>query len=190
METLSSVKDILKEVEKRMEKSKEALHKEFQSLRTGRASAALVEGVQVNYYNALTPLKQLATISAPEPRSISIQPWDMSGVNSIMKGIQDAKLGLTPVTDGKIIRIQVPELTDERRSELTKVAKKYAEESRVSVRGGRKEANDALKRLEKDGAISEDESHTAHEEVQKLTDRFIKQMDELLSQKEKDINTV
>lgn len=190
METLTNVKDILKEVSGRMRKTEDALKKEFQSLRTGRASAALVEGIHVNYYNAITPLKQLATISVPEARTLSIQPWDMSALDSIVKGIQEAKIGLNPMSDGKVIRIQVPDLTQERRAEITKVARKYAEESRISVRAARKEANTAIKRLEKESAVSEDDSRKAQDEIQKATDLFIKDIDALLKVKEEEIQQV
>jgi ribosome recycling factor len=190
METLTSIKDILHEANARMLKSEEAIKREFQALRTGRASVALVEGIHVNYYNALTPLKQLASISTPEPRQILIQPWDVSQIASVVKGIQEANLGLNPISEGKIIRITVPELTNERRTEVMKVARKYAEESRVSIRASRKEANDAIKRLEKDGTAAEDESHKAHDEVQKATDKHIKNVDELLKHKEEEINQV
>ncbi|MFC1809306.1 ribosome recycling factor, partial [Candidatus Omnitrophota bacterium] len=167
METLTSLKEILHEANVRMQKSEEALKREFQSLRTGRASTALVEGIQVDYYNALTPLKQLASISTPEPRQILIQPWDVTQIKSVVKSIQEANLGLNPINDGKVVRIQVPELTDERRGEITKVARKYAEESRISIRAARKEANDAVKRLEKDGTAPEDEAKKAHDDIQK-----------------------
>ncbi len=190
METLNSIKEILHEANLRMLKSEDALKHEFQALRTGRASTALVEGVQVHYYSSLTPLKQLASISTPEPRQILVQPWDVSQMASVVKGIQEANLGLNPVVEGKVIRITVPELTNERRAEVTKVAHKYAEESRVSIRASRKEANDAIKRLEKAGIASEDESRRAHDEVQKATDKHIKNVDELLKHKEEEINLV
>lgn len=185
-----TIDDIFSESESRMKKAEDALHKEYQGLRTGRASTALVEGVMINYYNATTPLKQLATISTPEPRTISIQPWDVGAVDSIVKSITEANLGLNPMSDGKVVRIQVPELTDERRQEISKVAKKYAEDSRVSVRNVRKEANDCSKKLQKEGAISEDDSKKAQDKIQKLTDKYIKLIDDLLARKEEEINRV
>lgn len=190
METLTSIKEVMNEAHARMKKSEEALKREFHALRTGRASTAMVEGIQVDYYGAMTPLKQLATISTPEPRQILIQPWDTSGVNGIVKAIQEANLGFNPMSDGKVIRINVPELTNERRAEVTKVAKKYAEESRISIRAARKDANEAIKRLEKDGTVSEDESRKAHDDVQKATDQHIKNVDEALKHKEEEINVV
>ncbi|MBN1492513.1 MAG: ribosome recycling factor [Candidatus Omnitrophica bacterium] len=190
METLASLKEVVHETNQRMQKAEEALKREFQSLRTGRASTALVEGIHVNYYNAMTPLKQLASLSTPEPRQILIQPWDVSQISSVVKAIQEANLGLNPINDGKIIRITIPELTNERRSEVTKVARKYAEESRISIRAARKEANDAIKRLEKDGTAPEDDAKKAHDDVQKTTDKHIKNVDEMLKQKETEINEI
>lgn len=190
METLSSIKDILSETNARMQKAEAALKNEFHALRTGRASTAMVEGIHVDYYGAMTPLKQLANISTPEARQILIQPWDASAVKAIEKAIQEANLGFNPMNDGKILRINIPELTNERRVEITKVAKKYAEESRISIRAARKEANDAIKRLEKDGSIAEDDSRKAHDDVQKATDDHIKHVDDMIKRKEEDIHTI
>jgi len=188
METLSSIKEILNEVNARMRKADEALKRELHSLRTGRASTSLVDGLHVDYYGAMTPLKQLATISTPEARTIMIQPWDMGAMQGIVRAVQEANLGLNPINDGKVVRISVPELTNERRAEISKVAHKYGEESRISVRTARKEANDAIKRLEKAGAASEDDAKKARDDVQKVTDNHIKVVDELIKQKEQEIN--
>ena len=190
MDSLVDVGSILKEVNSRMLKTEDALKSEFNGLRTGRASAALVESIQVDYYGARTPINQMGSINCPEPRQIVIQPWDATALDAISKAIQDAQLGVNPIVDGNVVRINIPELTDERRVEITKVAKKYAEECRVSVRSVRKEANDAIKKLQKDSSISEDESKKAQEDVQKATDSHIKHIDELLKKKEEEIKQV
>jgi len=184
------VRKILDETKSKMNKSLEATKKEFQNLRTGRASIGLVEGVQVDYYNTPTPLKGLANISTPDPRTIAIQPWDTSVINDIEKAIQKSELGLTPNNDGKVIRIGIPALTDERRQELTRIVKKVAEEGRVSIRASRHEALEHLRKLEKEKAISEDENRVSQKEVQKITDSFVEKVDEALEHKEKEIHTI
>lgn len=190
MVDLMEMKKTIEESKKKMSKAADSTRHEFQNIRTGRASIALVEGMLVDYYNTPTPLKSLASISTPDARTIAIQPWDASVINEIDKAIQKSGLGLTPVNDGRVIRMQIPPLTDERRQELTRLVKKVAEEGRISVRNARHEAIEQLKKLEKSKAISEDESRTSQKEIQKLTDQFIREIDEALALKEKEINTI
>jgi ribosome recycling factor len=170
-----------------MQHSLAVLKKEFGTIRTGRATPALLDGINVEYYGAPTPVTQVASVSIPESRSIVIQPWDPSIMGDIEKAILRANLGLTPTNDGKVIRISVPALTEERRRELVKVARKYAEEGRVSLRNVRREVNEQVKKLEKDGKISEDELRRAQERVQKLTDDFTAQVNQSIEKKEKEI---
>ena len=184
------IRKILDEAQRKMEKALALSRKEFQDVRTGRASIGLVEHVQVDYYNTPTPLKGLATISIPDARTIQIQPWDVSILGEIEKAVLKSDMGLTPTNDGKLIRIQIPPLTEERRLELTKVIKRLAEEGRVSVRNIRHEAIEAVKGLEKGKKISEDESHHAQKEVQKLTDRFTQEVDQAVAKKEAEIKTI
>jgi ribosome recycling factor len=168
----------------------EATKREFQSIRTSRANPNILEKVHVEYYGTPTPLNQLANISVPDARSLVIQPWDKSVLSVIEKAIQKADLGLNPVNDGTVIRLPIPQLTEERRKELVKVIKKEAEEKRVAIRNLRRDTNDKLKALEKDGKITEDENKKALDDVQKLTDRFITEVDKLLDMKEKEIMEV
>lgn len=189
VETLDT-KKILEETKKKMTKTLEATKKEFQNIRTGRASIALVEGIQVDYYNTPTPLKGLANISTPDPRTIAIQPWDAGIINEIERSILKSGLGLTPINDGKIVRMQIPPLTQERREELTKLVKKVAEEGRVSIRSVRHESIEGVKKLEKTKVIPEDASHAAQKEIQKATDSFVAQVDEALKQKEAEIHAI
>ena len=184
------IRKILDEAQRKMDKALALARKEFQDVRTGRASIGLVEHLQVDYYNTPTPLKGLATIGVPDVRTIQIQPWDVSIVGEIEKAILKADLGLTPINDGKLIRIQIPSLTEERRLELAKVIKRLAEEGRVAVRNVRHEAIEAIKGLEKAKQISEDESHHGQKEVQKLTDRFIQEVDQAVVKKEAEIKTI
>ena len=183
-----AVKEMLKETEQKMTKTIEATKREFATLRTGRASAALVEGIMVDYYGTPTPLKKLAAINTPDVKSIAIQPWDPGSAASIEKAIMKSALGITPVNDGKLIRINIPPLTQERRQELVKVAKKMAEEGKVSLRTVRRDANEAVKKQEKEKKISEDESHSALDDILELTRKYEKQADEALAAKEKEIN--
>jgi len=173
-----------------MEKAFALTRKEFQDIRTGRASIGLVEHLQIDYYNTPTPLKGLATISIPDARTIQIQPWDVSIVGEIEKAILKSDLGLTPINDGKVLRIQIPHLTEERRLELAKVIRRVAEEGRVTIRNVRHEAIEAIKGLEKKKTISEDESHHGQKEVQKLTDRFTADVDQAVAKKEAEIKTI
>jgi ribosome recycling factor len=170
-----------------MEKAISSYQKDLSRLRTGRASPALLEGIRVDYYGTPTPINQTASINIPESRLIVIQPWDKSTIESIEKAIQKANLGLSPTNDGSVIRISIPPLSEERRKELGKLAKKMAEECKVAIRNIRREANDSLKKLEKDKKISEDDYHRATEEVQKSTDEKVKRVDEILEIKQKEI---
>ena len=180
----------LKELEKRMNSAIDSLKKEFVGLRTGRASINLLDPVTVEAYGQRMPLNQVGTVSAPEPRLLTVNVWDKSLVTPTAKAIREAGLGLNPAPDGQIIRIPIPELTTERRNELAKLAHKYAEQGRVAVRNVRREGMEALKKAEKDHKISQDEHRQKSDEVQKLTDRFVKQVDETLAHKEKEIKTV
>jgi len=190
MDSTVDIKSVLKDINEKMDKAVEATVREFSNLRTGRASTHLVENIQVNFYNTPTPLKQVATISTPDPKSIAIAPWDASQIKSIEAALQKADLGLTPNSDGKVIRIQVPMLTEERRSEILKVAKRVAEEGRVSIRAARHEAIEKIKGQEKAKSIAEDESHKYQKDVQSKTDLHVKKIDEGLSAKEQDISQV
>jgi ribosome recycling factor len=174
----------------RMDRTIEALRKEFSSIRTGRASLALLDGIMVNYYNTLTPLQQLASLSIPESRQMAIQPWDPKAIPDIEKAILKSDLGLTPMNDGKMIRMSIPPLTEERRKQLVKMVKKKAEEAKVAVRNIRRDANEDLKKLEKEKHVSEDEVKKAQDEIQKLTDSHITRVDDVLANKEKEIMEV
>ncbi len=168
----------------------DALKKEFAGIRTGRASMALLDGIVIDYYGTPTPVQQLASLSIPESRQIAIQPWEQKLIPEIEKAIMKSDLGLTPMNDGKTIRINIPILTEERRKQLVKLVKKRAEESKVAVRNIRRDSNEGLKKLEKDEHVSEDEVKKEHDEIQKITDSFIKRIDELAEHKEKEIMEV
>lgn len=173
-----------------MTKTIETLKKEFSSIRTGRASLALLDGIIVNYYETPTPLQQVASLSIPESRQIAIQPWDPKVIPDIEKAILKSDLGLTPMNDGKSIRINIPSLTEERRKQLVKAVRKKAEEAKVAIRNIRRDANEDLKKLEKEKHISEDIVKKSQEEIQKLTDSYISRADEVLGNKEKEIMEV
>jgi ribosome recycling factor len=175
------------ELGRRMDGALEALRREFAGLRTGRASAHLLEPVVVHAYGSEMPITQVGTISVPEPRMITVQVWDRSLVSAVEKAIRDAGLGLNPASDGQLVRVPIPELSQERRQELSKIAHKYAEHGRVAVRNVRRDGMDQLKKMEKDGKISQDEHRGWSDKVQKLTDDHIKRIDETLAQKEKEI---
>ena len=179
--------ELLKDLRRRMDGALDVLRKEFGGLRTGRASTSLLEPVQVNAYGGVVPLNQVASVNVPEPRMISVQVWDRSVVKAVDKAIREAGLGLNPQTEGQVIRVPIPELNEERRRELTRVAAKYAEQARVSVRNVRRDGIEALRKLEKDGEISQDEHRKLDREVQHLTDDHIKHIDETLAQKDKEI---
>jgi ribosome recycling factor len=174
----------------RMARAIEALKKEFGSIRTGRASLSLLDEITVNYYETLTPLQQLASLSIPESRQMAIQPWDPKVIPEIEKAILKSDLGLTPMNDGKIIRINIPPLTEERRKQLVKTVKKKAEEAKVAVRNIRRDANEELKKLEKEKHISEDVVKKSQDEIQKITDSYITKVDDVLANKEKEIMEV
>ncbi|MBV9531784.1 MAG: ribosome recycling factor [Bradyrhizobium sp.] len=180
----------INELKRRMQGATQALKHELGGLRTGRASASMLEPVQVDAYGAHMPLNQLATISVPEPRMLSVQVWDKSMVRAVEKAIIDSNLGLTPATEGQVLRLRIPELNQERRKELVKVAHKYAEAARVAVRHVRRDGLDLVKKLEKNHEISEDDQDRLAVEVQKATDGTIAEIDQLLSVKEKEILTV
>ena len=181
---------LLQEVGRRMDGALEALRREFAGLRTGRASAHLLDTVTVNAYGAEMPLSQVGTVNVPEPRMITVQVWDRGQVKAVESAIRDSGLGLNPQSDGQLVRIPIPELSQERRVELTKIAHKYAEQARVAVRNVRRDGMEGLKKLEKDGKISQDEHRKLHDEVQKLTDGHVKKVDDTLAAKEKEIMQV
>ena len=184
------IKDLLHETEDKMKKTLEALDADLRTVRTGRASPALVERVMVDYYGVPTPLEQLATISAPEPQLLTIRPYDPASLKDIERAILASELGLTPNNDGKLIRLVIPRLTQERRVELVKVVHKRLEEARVSVRNIRREAMNDLKDFEKDKLVSEDEADRGRDDLQELTDRYVKKVDESGARKEKEIAEV
>jgi ribosome recycling factor len=184
------LRDVLKDARERMDKTVESLHSDLRSIRTGRASPALVEKLTVDYYGAPTPLNQLAGITVPEPRMLMIRPWDRNTMGIIEKSILKSDLGLTPTNDGQVIRLVIPQLTEERRRDLTKQVAKRVEEARVSVRNIRRDAMDMLRDLEKEKMISEDEMYEGRDETQELTDKYIKQMDEIGKAKEAEIMEV
>ncbi len=177
----------LTEAEDKMKKSIERIRQEFASLRTGRATGTLLDHIKVDYYGTHTPLKQLAAVSVPEGRTIEVRPWDAGSLQAIEKAIQTSDLGLTPNNDGKMIRLLVPTLTEERRKELVKAVKKIAEEFRVSIRNDRRDAMEKIKKAEKDKTLSEDQRKSGEHVLQQLTDAYIKRVDEALAAKEKDI---
>src|SRR6186997_1807504 len=185
-----AIEDLVQDAGRRMDKSVEAAQAEFATLRTGRASPALLDRVQIDYYGQQTPLKQLATIGAPEPRMLTIQPFDPNSVSTIERAIQESDLGLTPSNDGKLIRLPIPQLTEERRKELVKVVRNMAEEHRVAVREVRRDALRHLQELTKKGEVGDDDERRAEQEVQKLTDAHTKTIDELLKHKEAEIMEV
>lgn len=178
---------ILDEAERKMKKAVEVTAQEFGSVRTGRATPALVERLQVDYYGTRTPLNQIATISAPEPRLLVVQPYDRNSIPDIEKALTQSELGLVPSNDGEIIRLPVPQLTEERRKELAKLIKARAEEGKVAIRNVRREAIESLRKEEKDGRSTKDDLHRGTEEVQEITDRYIKEVDDLLEKKEDEL---
>ena len=178
---------IYSEYRGKMQKTVEVLEAEFARIRTARANPAILDGIKVNYYDVPTPLKQIATVSVPEPRQIVVQPWDRTMLPEVEKAIQKAELGLTPKVEANLVRIPIPALTEERRRELAKLCGKLTEDSRVAVRNLRREANDMVKKLEKDKKITEDDSKTGTKKVQEMTDEYVKKLDELLKKKETEI---
>lgn len=181
------VADVKKRTQDKMEKTLKALQEELKKVRTGRAQVSMLDNVKVNYYGTLSPLSQVASISTPDPKSFMIAPWEASILKEIEQAIIKSDLGLAPMNDGKVIRLKVPDLTEERRKELAKQVKKIAEDSRVAVRMARRDANEEVKKALKDKAISEDENKKLETEIQKMTDDYIKKVDQVADEKEKSI---
>jgi len=179
--------EIIEELEDKLKKTIATLKKDLSKLRTGVASVSLLDDIKVIYYNQPTPLNQLATISVPDSRTITIQPWDNSVIAEIEKAIQKSDFGVTPISDGKIIRLSFPKLTEERRKELTKLGGKMLENAKISARNIRREINEKLKKMEKDKILSKDDFHKQHEDVQKVTDKYIEMADKIYLEKEKEI---
>lgn len=184
---MANIKEIIHTTEDKMKKTIESVTREFSEIRTGRANPQLVEGMLVNYCDTPMPLKQLASISIPDARLIAIQPWDVSAIAEIEKAVLKSNLGITPNNDGKVVRLSIPQLSKERREELAKVVHKMAEDGRVSLRTIRRDSNEEIKKLEKDKAVGEDERFKSQDEIQKLTDRYIAKIDEVLKAKEKEL---
>ncbi|HBU05499.1 MAG TPA: ribosome recycling factor [Nitrospiraceae bacterium] len=183
-------KELKRKAVEKMDHSIEALKKEFASVRTGRASLALIDGIKVDSYGTPTPLQQVASLSVPESRQIAIQPWDQKIISDIEKAIMKSDLGLTPTNDGKVIRINIPSLTEERRKQLVKVVRKNSEDAKVAVRNIRRDVNGEIKELEKEKHLSEDDTKKSLDEIQKFTDSYVKKIDEILTHKEKEIMEV
>jgi ribosome recycling factor len=183
------MQDVLKDMESRMTAALDALSREFASVRTGRASASLLDGIRVDYYGTMTPIPQMASVAVPDARTITIQPWEAGQLKEIEKAIIKSDLGITPNNDGKMLRLSMPTLTEERRKQLAKSVGKVAEEGRVAMRNVRREANDRLKALARDKKLSEDEERRGHDAIQKTTDKYIAKVDDLLKKKEQEILT-
>lgn len=182
--------EILAQVRERMEKTFQSAQGEFKKIRTGRAQVDMLDGVRVNYYGQLLPLKQVASISTPDARTFVITPWDTSVIKEIEQAIVRSDLGLAPMSDGKVVRLKMPELSQERRQELVKQAKRLAEEKKVALRNIRREFNEQVKKMEKDKILSEDQARRLEEDIQKILDEYVKKMDQLLADKEKQILAV
>ncbi len=184
---MSTAQAVKQKVTEKMEHGLEHLKRDLAGLRTGRASVALLDGIKVDYYGTLTPLKQVANIGTPEARLITVQPWEQTLIKEVEKAIMASDLGLTPSNDGKLIRIPLPPLTEERRKELIKVCKKHGEDVKVQIRAFRRDGNDELKKLQKDSKLTEDELRKAETEIQKLTDQYVQKIDDVLKKKESEI---
>jgi ribosome recycling factor len=184
------MQNLLKDIDTRMTAAVDALGREFATVRTGRASVGLLDAIRVDYYGTPTPINQMASVTVPDARTLAIQPWEMAQLKAIEKAIMASDLGLTPVNDGKLIRLTMPTLTEERRKQLAKSVHKFAEDARVAVRNVRREANEKLKGLAKDKKVSEDEERRGHDQIQKTTDKFIAKVDELLKKKEQEILSI
>ncbi|OGX34519.1 MAG: ribosome recycling factor [Omnitrophica WOR_2 bacterium RIFCSPHIGHO2_01_FULL_48_9] len=180
-------KEIVSQTEIKMKKAIESMRREFMEVRTGRAHPGLIEGMHVDYFGTLTLVKQLASISIPDPRTVMIQPWDVSVIPEIEKAINNSKLGVMPSNDGKIVRLSIPPLSEERRKELAKMVKDMAENGRVSMRSIRRDANEKIKKLQADSVVSEDEVFKSQGAIQKLTDRFVKEIDTVLEEKSREL---
>jgi len=187
---MGAIEDFLSDAERRMDRSIETTRSEFNSVRTGRASPALLDRITLDYYGTPTPLKNIATISAPEPRLLTVQPYDPTQIKAIEKAIQESDLGLTPSNDGKLIRLPIPQLTEERRKELVKLVRRYAEEGKVAIRNVRRDVMRHLEELVRNGEVGDDEERRAEGQVQKLTDDRVKRTDEMLKRKEAEIMEV
>lgn len=187
---MAGFNDLKKDLKHRMDTTLEVVKKEFAGLRTGRASVSLLDPIMVDAYGSQMPLNQVASVGAPEPRMLTVQVWDKGQVKAVEKAIRESSLGLNPATEGQMLRVPIPPLNEERREELKKVAGKYAEDGKIAVRNVRRDGNDQLKKMEKDGEISEDENHQYQDEVQKMTDSLIKQIDEALAHKQEEIMQV
>ena len=187
---MATIDEFLTDATSRMDKSVEATHEHFNAVRTGRASAALLDRIQVNYYGTPAPIKNMATINVPEPRLLTIQPFDPTQIKAIEKAIQESDLGLTPSNDGRVIRLPIPQLTEERRKDLVKITRNYAEEGRVAVRNVRRDVMRHLEELVRNGDVGDDEERRAEDRVQKLTDEHVSRIDELLKRKEAEIMEV
>lgn len=183
-------KELRRKTAEKMEGAIDALKKEFGAIRTGRATLALLDGIMIDYYGTLTPIQQLASLSIPEAKQIAIQPWEQKIIPDIEKAIMKSDLGLTPANDGKLIRINIPALTEERRKQIVKIVKKRAEEAKIAVRNIRRDSNEDLKKLEKEKHISEDDVKRSHDDIQKLTDSYTAKIDEILRHKEQEIMEV
>ena len=183
-------KDVINNMKVHMDKTVEALRREYQKVRTGRANLGLLDDIRVDYYGTPSPLSQVATLAVPEPRTITLQPWEAKLIPAIEKAIMNANLGLTPANDGKVIRLNLPALTEERRKDIVKQLKKLAEDAKVAVRNIRRDANDELKRLEKEKKISEDDLKRSEKEVQDATNSYVARIDEVLAHKEKEVMEV
>jgi ribosome recycling factor len=185
-----AIEDILLEAEEKMIKSEEVVNHEFTGVRTGKASPALIENIMAEVYGSMMRIRELATITTPEPRVLAIQPWDVGAVHPIEKAIQKANLGFNPTVQGKVLRIVLPELSTERRKEMVKISNKFAEDGRVAIRHIRRDAMESMKNAKKDGSVAEDQQKMGEKELQKLTDQYIGKIDALLAAKEKEIMTV
>ncbi len=187
---MATTDSLLEETEEKMMTAMEALEQDFLGFRTGKASTSLVDGINVDYYGTTTRLKEIAGITTPEARLIVIQPWDKGAIPEIVKAIQNSNVGITPMSDGRVIRLPIPELSEERRQDLAKQVKKRAEEGRIEIRNHRREANEAAKKAQKDAAIAEDKLHELLDGIQKLTDEYVKQLNDTTEAKEQEILTV
>src|SRR5215207_9593566 len=187
---MTAMDDFVSEASRKMDKSLESAAHEFNTVRTGRASAALLDRIQIDYYGTMTPLQQLATVNVPEPRLITIQPYDPTSIKDVERAIQESDLGLTPSNDGKLIRLPIPQLTEERRSELVKIVRQLAEDGKVAIRNVRRDVDKHLKELKTKGDVGEDDERRAEERVQKLTDEHTGKIDDLLKRKEAEITEV
>ncbi len=181
------VKELIKDTESKMKKAIDSAQREFSEVRTGRAHPGLVEGLHVDYFGTLTLVKELASISVPDPKTIVIQPWDATVIPELEKAINESSMGVTPQSDGKIVRLNIPPLSEERRTEMTKIVKDMAEKAKVSLRTIRRDANDQLKKMESSKTISDDDGFKAHESVQKITDQYIGEVERILSEKSKQL---